>query len=168
MTLQEALTIPIAFRPQKLIPSTCETCSTNYAHFGAPMIHPTTDEIISSYKRLMNDPATVEVWQTAYGKDFDGMLQGDLKTGEKGTNSVFVMTHKEIDVVMAAGHTWNHMRAVFDHRPQKEDPNQIRIAVGGNLNTYKGSTSTCMGNLKTSKLLWNGVLNTEGAKIYVP
>jgi hypothetical protein len=50
------------------------------------MIHPTTGGIISSYKRLMNDSATAEVWQTAFGKDFGGMVQGDCKTGQKETN----------------------------------------------------------------------------------
>ena len=104
MTLQEALTMPISFTPRKLVPFTYNTCSTNYAHFVAPMIHPTTGKIISSYKSLMNDPATTKVWQSAFGKDFGGMAQGDLKTGQKGTNSVFVMTHKEINVVMVAGH----------------------------------------------------------------
>ena len=74
------------------------------------------------------------------------------------------MTHKEIDIVMAAGHKWTYVRIVVDHRPQKEDPNQIRIAVGGNLLTHKGSTSTRTANLTTSKLLWNSVLSTTGAK----
>ncbi len=95
MTMQEALTMPISFTPRKLIPATYDTCSTNYAHFAAPMIHPTTGEIISRYKRLMNDPATAKVWQTAFGKDFGGMAQGDLKIGQKGFNSVFVMTHRK-------------------------------------------------------------------------
>ena len=35
-----------------------------------PMIHPTTSETISSYKLLMHDPETAEVWQTAFEKDF--------------------------------------------------------------------------------------------------
>ena len=107
MTLQEALTAPRAFTPRKLIPPTY-TESTNYAHFVAPMIHPTTGEIISSYKRLMHDPATAEVWQMAFGKDFGGMAQGDLKTGQKGTNSVFVMTHKEIEIAKEVGHKWTY------------------------------------------------------------
>jgi hypothetical protein len=42
----------------------------------------------------MNDPETAKIWQTAFVKDFGGMAQGDNKTGQKGTNSVFVMTHK--------------------------------------------------------------------------
>ncbi len=61
-----------------------------------PMVHLITGETISSYKRLMRDPTMAETWQTAFGKDFGGMAQGDLKTRQKGTNSIFVMTHKEI------------------------------------------------------------------------
>ena len=122
MRLQEALTMPISFTSRKLVPPTY-TESTNYAHFVAPMIHWTTGEIISSYKCLMHDPATAEVWQRAFGKDVGGMAQGDIKTGQKGTNLVFVMTHKEIDVAMAAGHKWTYAQIVVDHRPQKEDPN---------------------------------------------
>jgi hypothetical protein len=92
------------------------------------------------------------------------MAQGDLKTGQKGTNSVFVMTHKEINIAKAAGHKWTYARVVVDHQPQKEDQNRIRIAVGGNLITYKGSTSTRTADLTTSKLLWNSVLSTKDAK----
>jgi hypothetical protein len=29
---------------------------------------------------MMNDPATTETWQTAFGKDFGGMAQGDKGT----------------------------------------------------------------------------------------
>ena len=63
----------------------------------------TTGETISSYKKLMNDPATAEVWQTAFGKDFGGMAQGCDKTGQKGTNAMFVMTRAEIAIALAAG-----------------------------------------------------------------
>ncbi len=50
------------------------------------MVHTTTEETISSYKQLMHDTDTAETWQTAFGKDFGGMAQGDKKTGHKGTN----------------------------------------------------------------------------------
>jgi hypothetical protein len=66
------------------------------------MVHPITGETISSYKRLMRDPTTAETWQTAFGKDFGGIAQGDLKMGHKGTNSIFVMTHKEISRIQKA------------------------------------------------------------------
>ncbi len=60
------------------------------------MVHPTTGKTISSYKRLMNNPATAETWLTAFGKDFGGMAQGDTKTGQKSMNSIFFMTHDDI------------------------------------------------------------------------
>jgi hypothetical protein len=63
------------------------------------MVHPTTGETISSYKKLMHNPATSEIWQTAFGKYFGGMAQGDDKAGQKGTNSIFVMTHTEIPCI---------------------------------------------------------------------
>ena len=68
------------------------------------MVHPKTGEIITSSKQLMNDPDTTEIWQTAFGKDFDGMAQGDNKTRQAGTNSVFIMTHSEIDIAMKVGY----------------------------------------------------------------
>ena len=40
----------------------------------------------------------------------------------------------------------------------------IQIAVGDNLITYKGDTSMCTADLTTSKLLWNNVLSTKGAR----
>ncbi len=60
------------------------------------MTHPMTGELISSYKRLMNGPDTAEVWMTAFEKDFGGMSQGDNKTGQKGTNVMFVVSPQDI------------------------------------------------------------------------
>ena len=59
-----------------------------FEHFASPMVHPITGKIISSYKKLMNHPATAEVWQTAFDKEFGGLAQGDNKTGQKGTNAI--------------------------------------------------------------------------------
>jgi hypothetical protein len=86
MTMQEALTPPPAFTPQTFVPIAYKNNAPNFAHFASPMIHLTTGETISSYKRLMNDPETAEIWQTAFGKDFGRMAQGDNKTGKKGSH----------------------------------------------------------------------------------
>ncbi len=152
MTMREALTPPPVFTPGTLISMKSDDTVQNFVHFASPMVHPTTGETISSYKGLMNDPTMVKVWQTAFGKDFGGMAQGDNKMGQKGTNSVFVMTHNETDIAKAAGHKWTYARILVDYLPPKEDPNQIRIAVGGNLITYRGNTSTRTANLTPSKL----------------
>jgi hypothetical protein len=46
-----------------------------------PMVHLITCKTISSYKWLINYPTTAAMWQTAFGNDFGGMVQGNQKTG---------------------------------------------------------------------------------------
>jgi hypothetical protein len=68
----------------------------NFEHYANPMVHPVTGCTITSYKKLMHNPATAEIWQPVFGKDFGGMAQGCNKKGQKGTNAMFVMMHDEI------------------------------------------------------------------------
>ena len=49
----------------------------NRQHFCAPVIHPTTGDIMTSYKRLTNDPKFREVWETGFGKEWGELAQGD-------------------------------------------------------------------------------------------
>jgi hypothetical protein len=136
----------------------------HFEHFTCPMVHPVTGETISSYKKIMHNPATVETWQTAFGKDFRGMTQGDKKTGQEGTNAMFVMTHDEIWHVLRTGMTFTYGNLVVDYQPQKDNPRCICITAGGNLVTYKSSPSVCTANLDTAKPHWNSVISTEWAK----
>ena len=87
-----------------------------------------------------------------------------MTRGQKGINSIFVWTHAEIKQVYADKVTFTHAKIVVDFHPQKEDPYRIQITAGGNLLTYRGNVSTQTADLSTSKLLWNSVLSTEGAK----
>jgi hypothetical protein len=128
------------------------------------MVHPVTGKTISSYKKLMHNPATAEVWQMAFGKDFRGMAQGDEKTGQKGTNSMFIINHNKIRKAYTEKQKFTYAKIVVDYCPQKEDPHHIRITAGGNLIQYKGDVSMCTADLTTSKLLWNSVLSTRNAK----
>ncbi len=89
----------------------------------------------------MHNPATAEMWHTAFGKDFSGMAQGNNKTGQKGTNAMFVMTHDEIRQVLRNGKKLTYGNPVVDYRPQKDNPHWIHITAGGNLITYKSSPS---------------------------
>ena len=47
--------------------------------------------------------------------------------------------------------TYAHI--VLDYRPQKEDPNRVRIMEGGNLNNYPFELTTCTSDITASKLL---------------
>ena len=89
-------------------------------HFCAPVVHPITGETITSYKKLANNPATKEIWQTGFGKEWGHMAQGNNKTKEEGTNSIFVMSHKQIEKVTKEGRTFTYARLVIDFRPQKK------------------------------------------------
>ncbi len=137
---------------------------TMFEHFASPMVHPIMGETIPNYKKLMNNPAMAEIWQMAFGKDFGGMAQGDNKTGQKGTNTMFVMTHNEINQAVAAGFFFTYMNPVVDYRPQKEDPYRIRITAGGNLINYESNASIRMADLDTAQIHWNSVVSTPLAR----
>jgi hypothetical protein len=150
-----------SFTPMKLCPPPLPP--VNYEHHAMPMIHPTTGELISSYKRLMNNPDTAEVWMTAFRKDFGGMSQGDNKTGQKGNDVMFVMSLQDIPNI-PKDRVVTYARVVVDHHPQKTDPNRIRITAGGNLINYPGMLMTQTADITTSNFRWNSVLSTPGAK----
>ena len=60
------------------------------------MIHPTPGKMISKYKELANDPETMEIWITALGKEFGCLAQCDNRTGENGSNEIFVLGYEGI------------------------------------------------------------------------
>jgi hypothetical protein len=164
LTIRELATADTIFTPRALLPFTGKQNTPFFEHYASPMVHPVTGKMISSYKKLMNDPATAEIWQTAFGKDFGGMAQGCNKTGQKGTNAMFVMTRNEIAHALAAGTKFTYANPVFDYRPHKEDPNKIRITAGGNLIQCDLELSVPTADINTAKLHWNSVVSTEKAK----
>ncbi len=93
LTIQEEVSLDMMYTPQVMMNEHAQVLPTMFEHFASLMVHPITGETILSYKKLMNDPARAEIWQTASGKDFGGMAQGNNKTGQTGTNAMFVMTH---------------------------------------------------------------------------
>jgi hypothetical protein len=103
---------------------TCQNPIEYQTHYANPMAHPVTSRTIKSYKKLMHDPATAEVWQTAFGKDFGGMAQGCNKMEQRGTNSMFVMMHDEIMHALA-DFFFTYANPIIDYCPQKDDPHRI-------------------------------------------
>ncbi len=111
----------------------------------------------------MQDPVIAETWMTAFGKDFDGICQGDDKPGKLGTNAMFVMTPSDVPLI-PKDRTVTYARVVVNHRPQKAAPNRIWITAGSNLINYPGKLTTCTADVMTAKLFWNSVLSTPKAK----
>jgi hypothetical protein len=125
------------------------------------VIHPVTKQTITQYPKLQHDPDLKDLWVPAMSKELHRLAQG--KPGiTKATNTIFFLSHNEIR------HIPNHRtvtfaRIVIDHQPQKEDPNRIRITVGGNLINYPFELTTCTTDMVSSKLLWNSTISTPRA-----
>ena len=78
-------------------------------------------------------------------------------------NTIFVLDHEQIKRIPKSK-TITYARLVVDFRPQKKDPNRVRMTAGGNLIHYAGKLTTRTADLTTAKIVWNSVLSTEGAK----
>ena len=57
-----------------------------------------------------------------------------------------------------------YARIVADERPEKEEPDQIRVTMGGDRINYPGDCGTPTADLLTVKLLLNSVISTAHAK----
>ena len=73
------------------------------------------------------------------------------------------MNHDEIAYI-PKDRVVTYARVVIDFRPQKEDPNRVRITAGDNLIKYPGELTTRTADLTTSKILWNSVISTDNAR----
>jgi hypothetical protein len=98
-------------------------------------VHPVTKETITKYDKLAKDPVTRDMWTEAFCKELGRLAQGWKET--EGTQTLFFMTHDEIKRI-PNDQTVTYARIVVDYRPQKADPNCVRITVGGNLIDYPG------------------------------
>jgi hypothetical protein len=123
------------------------------------MEHPITGKQITSYRKMMQDPATSDIWMRAFGKDFGSMCQGNNKTGTKWMNAMFVMEPKDVQNI-PKDQPPTYDKVVGAYCPQKEDPYRIRITAGGNLINYPGELTMHTADMTTAKLNWNSVLCT--------
>ena len=111
--------------------------TTPLEHFCAPILHLITGKSITNYNKLGKYPETIESWTKSVGKEWGNLEQVYLKTGTKGTISLFVLYHKEIKRT-PADHTVTYTNIVVDCHPKKADPNRFRITAYGNLINYPG------------------------------
>ena len=63
-------------RPAYTVPTKMETANNatphfNIEHFCSPVVHPTTEKLITKYSELANDAETREIWTTAFGKEWE-------------------------------------------------------------------------------------------------
>ena len=94
------------------------------------VVHPVTKETITKYKKLIEDPLLRETWSKAMCKELGRLCQGFGET--KGTDTMRFLDLEGIKNI-PRDRVVTYARIVVDYRPQKEDPNRVRITAGGNL-----------------------------------
>ena len=125
------------------------------------MVHPDTKETITRYSQLINDPVLIVVWLKAMCIKLGRPSNGYKDT--KGKQTIHHINHEEIKCI-PGDRTVTYACIVVDFRPQKTDPNRVRITVGGNLIDHPYDLTTRTADLTTSKVIWNSVIITPGAK----
>jgi hypothetical protein len=133
------------------------------------VVHPVTKETITKYKQLIADPITRTVWEKAMCKELGRLTQGYGEIGStyhtEGTNTMRFLDLEGIKNI-PRDRVVTYARIVVDYRAQKKDPNRVRITAGGNLlkGLYEGELTTRTSDLTTSKIMWNSVISTPGAR----
>ena len=61
LTIQEKVSMNTMCTPRVLMKYAVKQLVPNFEHYANPIIHPVTGETISSYKKLMHDPAMADI-----------------------------------------------------------------------------------------------------------
>ncbi len=109
----------------------------------------------------MNDSALKDLWVPAMSKELHQLAQGKENV-TIGTNTIFFLSHAEIQCI-PKDCTVMYTCIVINHKPQKDDPNRVRITVGSNLINYPYELTTRTADMVSAKIMWNSVVSTPGA-----
>jgi len=125
------------------------------------VVHPVTKETITKYQTLANDPLLKKTWIEAMCIELGRLAQGYKDV--EGTDTIQFLSHDEIKKI-PKDRTITYARIVVDYRPQKDDPNRVRITVGGNLIDYPFELTTRTSDMTSAKTMWNSVISTTNAR----
>jgi hypothetical protein len=125
------------------------------------VVHSVNKETITHYRKLIKDPLLKDLWPKAMSKELHCLVQG-CPGITKGTNTIFFLLHTDVCTI-PSDRTVTYARIVINHHPQKEDPNHVRITVGGNLIDYPFELTRHTADMVSSKILWNSVISTKDA-----
>jgi hypothetical protein len=136
-----------------------ETCILDLMN---AIVDPTTGALME-YRHLIANERTKATWETACSNEF-GRLMSGLKRGIKGTETMHFINANQVP----AGRKVTYARFCCNYRPQKiDEPNRVRITVGGDRLPYEGNVSTKTADLTTIKCLFNSVVSTKNARFCV-
>ena len=120
---------------------------------GAVLVEETGDML--EYRQLIRHPEYPELWGAQHGKVIGRVAQG-LPGIIEGTDTIKFITRKDIPADRQRDVT--NARIVCSVRPEKADPNRVRITIDRNRINYPGNVNTPTADLLTVKLLINSVI----------
>jgi hypothetical protein len=99
-----------------------------------------------------------DIWMKSFANELGRLAQGirDIP----GTDTIDFIPFSDVP----KGEAVTYGRIVCMYRPQKDEPNRTRLTVGGNLLVCLYDVSAPTSDLTTSKLLFNSVISTPGAR----
>ncbi len=104
--------------------------STNTKEVVNSVVHPVTNETITKYAKLIDEPLLCDIWMKVMCIELGRLAQGYNDT--KGMDTIKFITLKEIAKI-SADRTVTYARIAVDYGIQKTDPNHVHITVGRNL-----------------------------------
>ena len=149
-----------------------EDATTNLA---LPVLDHETGEALE-HRQLRRHPKYKEIWDTSYANKLGRLCQGigskstPSQTTPKsalpqqrveGTNTFRPIRYR--DIPLERRHDVTYMRVVCEVRPQKAEPNRMRITIGGNPICYPSNCGTKTGYIELIKTLLNSTVSHKGA-----
>ena len=100
------------------------------------------------------------IWKRALANEFGRLMQGVGARITTGTETLFPIEFKDLP----KGRTAAYAKIVVDIRPQKKETHRARLVVGGDRVDYPYEKSTRTVDLDTTKMFFNSVISTPGAR----
>jgi hypothetical protein len=112
-------------------------------------------------QHLLANPKFKELWGKSYTTELARLAHG-IPGVSKGTNTIVLVKRNDIPIDRQRDTTYGRICAYY--HPEKDDPNRMRLRVGGNLLNVPGDCGTPTVDMVTVKLHLNSVILTKGAR----
>ena len=110
-------------------------------------------------RALLKDPNTTTIWSPSASNEFGRLMDGN-KYGVVGTQAMEMIKPSDI----SNNRTITYASMVCGYRPLKQEAHHCRLVVGGDKLPYASNSAAPAANLIESKILFNSVISTKGAK----
>jgi hypothetical protein len=109
---------------------------------------------------LLFNPKYKELWGKSHTTELSFLAQG-IPSVSKGTDTTVFIARNEIPFAWLKDIRYGCF--CVNYRPKKDDPNRMRLTIGGNNVNFPGDCGTPTVDMVTVKLHLNSVISTKGA-----